>query len=164
MAADVGPVLVGTDFSDNAGVALVEARRLASRLGVRVEVLHVVDGARSESWGEQGEAGQWLITAGLTPEELLVRFGSPSVELARRAAELEPEVIVVGSHGRSGYQPLALGSTAARISVQARCPVMLVSPRIDRNEQVNGKTKPQSGGRDGAAGDEQGTTEGGTTR
>jgi nucleotide-binding universal stress UspA family protein len=164
MAADVGPVLVGTDFSDTAGVALAEARRLASRLGVRVEVLHVVDGARSVSWGENGEAERWLSMAGLAPDELLVRFGSPSVELARRAAELEPEVIVVGSHGRSGYQPLALGSTAARISVQARCPVMVVSPRIDRNEQRGGAMKPLAAGSDGAAGDEQGTTEGGKTR
>jgi nucleotide-binding universal stress UspA family protein len=161
--ADAGPVLVGTDFSENAGVALAEARRLASLLGVRVEVLHVVDGAFSESWGEQGEAGRWLVTAGLAPEQLLVRFGNPPVELARRAAELEPEVIVVGSHGRSGYQPLALGSTAARISVQARCPVMLVSPRIERNE-LGGSLKPLSGGRDGADGDDKGTTEGGTTR
>jgi nucleotide-binding universal stress UspA family protein len=164
MSAQIGPVLVGTDFSDNSGVALAEARRLAARMGTWVEVLHVVDGGPSIGWGEQGEAGRWLSTAGLEPDELMVRFGSPPVELARRAAELVPELIVVGSHGRSGYQPLGLGSTAARISVQARCPVVLVSPRVDRQELWGGEEPLQDVGRDGAAANYRGPTDGGKTR
>jgi nucleotide-binding universal stress UspA family protein len=130
MTAEVGPVVVGTDFSDSAGVALAEARRLASLLSARLDVVHVVDGHPAAGWGEEGEAGEWLRAAGLDPAGLVIRFGSPWVELARYAADVSPTLVVVGSHGRSGYQPLSLGSTATRVSMHARCPVVLVSPRL----------------------------------
>jgi nucleotide-binding universal stress UspA family protein len=135
LARNVGPVLVGTDFSESASLALAEARRLAALMGARVEVVHVVDGAHAAGWGEDGQAGNWLKTAQLDPAGLVVRYGSPWVELARYAAEVMPTLVVVGSHGQSGYQPLTIGSTATRISVHARCPVVLVSPRAVSAEQ-----------------------------
>ena len=39
-------------------------------------------------------------------------------------------MIVIGRHGRSGYQPIELGSTAARIGLAAHCPVVLVGDRV----------------------------------
>jgi nucleotide-binding universal stress UspA family protein len=128
--AKVGPVVVGTDFSESAGVALVEGRRLAALLQVPLHVVHVVDGKAASGWGADSEAGAWLRSAGLAVDDLVIRFGSPWVELARYASDVLPSLVVVGSHGRSGYQPLGIGSTSARISVQARCPVVLVSPRV----------------------------------
>jgi nucleotide-binding universal stress UspA family protein len=128
MAASSGPVMVGTDFSDTAAVALAEARRLARLLGAAVEVVHVVDGSEVEGWGAGADA--WLRAAAVEPGELVVRFGSPWVELVRYAAETSPALVVVGSHGLSGYQPLTVGSTASRVTVHSRCPVVLVSPRV----------------------------------
>jgi hypothetical protein len=55
---------------------------------------------------------------------------------------------VVGSHGESGYQPLGLGSTAARLSVQAGCPVVVVSPRVRAGKQERDLA---TAGREGAA-------------
>jgi nucleotide-binding universal stress UspA family protein len=129
-AAFAGPVVVGTDFSETATVALAEARRLAALLRVRVAVVHIADGTALPAWTDSGPAARWLRAASLRPADLIVRHGSPWVELARYAAEVRPTLLVVGSHGQSGYQPLAIGSTAARVSVQARCPVVLVSPRV----------------------------------
>lgn len=146
MARNVGPVLVGTDFSETAGIALSEARRLAALLGTRVALVHVVDGGLAAGWGEDGLASVWLKAAGVDPAGLVVRYGNPWVELARFAAEVVPTLLVVGSHGQSGYQPLAIGSTATRISVHARCPVVLVSPRAVQAEQEDVRA-----GRDGAA-------------
>jgi nucleotide-binding universal stress UspA family protein len=130
MVAGVGPVVVGTDFSDTAGVALVEARRLALLLGADVQVVHVIDGAPGSPTDSPELADRWLSAAGVRRESLTVRFGSAWVELARYASEVSPTLVVVGSHGRSGYQPLTLGGTAARVSVHARCPVVVVSPRV----------------------------------
>jgi nucleotide-binding universal stress UspA family protein len=147
METRAGPVLVGTDFSESARMALTEARRLAELLGTRLEVLHVVEGGITAGWGDAGEAGQWLRGAGLEPDDLVVRHGSAWVELSRYAAEVAPVLVVVGSHGRSGYQPLAIGSTAARVAVHARRPVVLVSPRVvSGQEQTAADTV-----RDGAA-------------
>jgi nucleotide-binding universal stress UspA family protein len=131
--AAVGPVVVGTDFSDTAGVALAEARRLALLLCTDVVVVHVADGQSAGSVLEGADAptaSGWLRSVGLTPDRLVVRNGSAWVELARYSAEVSPALVVVGTHGRSGYQPLTMGSTASRISLHARCPVVVVSPRV----------------------------------
>lgn len=141
MAAMVGPVVVGIDFSDSAGVALAEARRLAALLTARLDIVHVVDGSPAAGW-TAAQASEWLESVGLDPADLVIRFGSPWVELARYAADVKPTLVVVGSHGRSGYQPLALGSTAVRVSLQARCPVVLVSPRVAETETGVVKSMP----------------------
>lgn len=130
MAADIGPVVVGTDFSESAAAALGEARRLGALLGVAIEVVHVVDGAPATAWREGGRADEWLRSADMDVSELTIRFGSPWVELVRFEEDVSPVLLVVGSHGLSGYQPLAIGSTAARVSMHARCPVVLVSPKV----------------------------------
>lgn len=127
MAGTVGPIVVGTDFSETASIALAEARRLAGLMGAQLEVVHVVDGGGA--WSGDGAEG-WLDAAGLGAAQLVVRFGNPWVELARYAAEVSPSLVVIGSHGASGFQPLSIGSTASRVTVQARCPVVLVSPRV----------------------------------
>jgi nucleotide-binding universal stress UspA family protein len=127
VAGNVGPVVVGTDFSDNAAIAASEARRLADLLGVGVDVVHVVE--NGGNWVGDG-AERWLAAAGVSPDRLIVRYGSAWVELARYVAEVSPTLVVVGSHGTSGYQPLTIGSTASRVTVQSRCPVVLVSPRV----------------------------------
>lgn len=142
MAEGVGPVVVGTDFSDTAGVALAEARRLAALLRTDVVVVHVSDGSPAglpadESGPDAAEA--WLRTAGLTSEGLVVRTGSAWVELARFASEVLPTLVVVGSHGQSGYQPLNIGSTASRVSLHARCPVVVVSPRVASSSEGVGQ-------------------------
>jgi nucleotide-binding universal stress UspA family protein len=132
-----GLVVVGTDFSEASGTALTEARRLASLLQAVVQVVHVAE-AGSDGWVEPDEAVAWLAAADLEADALIVRFGGSWVELARYATEVSPLLLVVGSHGRSGYQPLTLGSTASRVSVHARCPVVVVSPRVVQSPVESG--------------------------
>jgi nucleotide-binding universal stress UspA family protein len=127
MAAKVGPVLIGTDFSDGSARALQEARRLAGLLGADLLVVHVSDGAAGTL---PTAAASWLAAAGVHAGEVVVRCGQAWVELARYASEAVPSLLVVGSHGESGYQPLDIGSTASRLSLHARCPVVVVSPRV----------------------------------
>lgn len=136
MAASVGPIIVGTDFSDTAGVALQEARRLAGLMGAGLRVVHVLDVAPSASWDQTGAVRAWLERAGLTVEDMVIRVGKAWVELARYAAETAPLLVVVGSHGQSGFQPLEIGSTATRLTLQSRCPVVVVSPRVGVQDTV----------------------------
>lgn len=121
------PILIGVDFSAGAAQALTEGVRLAQRLGTAIRVVHVV-----ERYGEREgllaiEAGDWMERCGLSRDALEYGTGVPWVELTRAAAESGASMIVVGSHGRTGFQPLALGSTAARLAVRAGCPVLVVA-------------------------------------
>jgi nucleotide-binding universal stress UspA family protein len=124
-----GCVLVGTDFSPGAAAALTEARLLAERLGCGVRLVHVVESTHATGWSLSDTAIDWLHTAGLEEAALDVRFGRPWVELVRMADTCRPMLLVVGSHGTSGYQPVSVGTTAQRLTLTARHPVLLVSPQ-----------------------------------
>lgn len=123
-------ILVGIDFSAGAAAALREARSLAWSLDSVLDLVHVVQGSPNGHWTSDPAAVTWMRAAHLSPRTLVVRRGVPWVELARRADETGAAIMVVGSHGRSGYQPVALGSTAARLAVAAPCPVLVARSRL----------------------------------
>jgi len=50
-------------------------------------------------------------------------------EIVARAADLPADLIVMGTHGRSGFDRLVLGSVAERVLVKAKCPVLTVPRR-----------------------------------
>ena len=55
-----------------------------------------------------------------------VHVGQTAEVIARLAGELECDLIVMGSHGRSGLAGLIMGSVASRVLHLAPCPVLLV--------------------------------------
>jgi nucleotide-binding universal stress UspA family protein len=55
--------------------------------------------------------------------------GSPSEKVAQLAADLDADLVVVGSHGHRGIERLFLGSVAERVARLARCPVWIVRPK-----------------------------------
>jgi nucleotide-binding universal stress UspA family protein len=123
-------ILVGVDFSDGSARALAEARGLSARVGGELVGLHVEEsfGRRdSDDGAGRAELAELAERAGLATGSLVVRRGFAWMELVRYAREIEPMVIVVGSHGSSGFQPLALGSTAARLGVLSPYPVLVVT-------------------------------------
>ncbi len=64
--------------------------------------------------------------AGIRCEHLL-REGDPADEILRAAASLDPDLIVMGSHGRRGFESWILGSHAERVLRTASCPVLTIS-------------------------------------
>jgi len=57
------------------------------------------------------------------------RRGSPAENVAQLAADLDADLVVVGSHGHHGISRVFLGSVAERVSRLARCPVWIVRPK-----------------------------------
>lgn len=66
------------------------------------------------------------------------RRGSPAHEIAQLAADLDADLVVVGSHGRRGVERMLLGSVAERTSRLAGCPVWIVRPK----NHVGGERAP----------------------
>jgi nucleotide-binding universal stress UspA family protein len=68
------------------------------------------------------------------------RRGSPAESVAQLAADLDADLVVVGSHGHRGLTRLLLGSVAERTSRLARCPVWIVRPKahaaVDRVPEI----------------------------
>ncbi len=55
-----------------------------------------------------------------------IHVGKPAHEIVRTAKEWPADLIVVGSHGRHGFQRALLGSTAEEVTRHAACPVLVV--------------------------------------
>lgn len=55
---------------------------------------------------------------------------SPALEIAQLAADLEADLIVIGTHGRRGFSRVLLGSVAEATVRFATCPVLVVRPKI----------------------------------
>lgn len=58
-------------------------------------------------------------------------YGSPAWEILARADELKPELIVVGSHGRSAVGRVFLGSISQKVLTEANCSVRVARGRIE---------------------------------
>jgi nucleotide-binding universal stress UspA family protein len=125
-------IIVGTDFSSTAALAVSKAQALAQRLGETLEVVHVVQEPRPGSWEPDPVERSWLKAVGEAAHRITIRHGTPWVELVRVADERGAFMIVVGTHGRSGFHTMALGTTASRLALLSPRPTILVSESLLR--------------------------------
>ena len=144
MTSRITTILVATDFSHASSGALDYGRLLALRLGASLRLLHVVDdpllaAAWSEAYAfdtselrERLREGARVELAKLAdaikdvPVATEVIVGSPARAIIGRTAEPDIDLVVMGTHGRSGVTHLLLGSVAERVVRAARCPVLTV--------------------------------------
>lgn len=140
-------IVVGVDFSAGAGRAVREARALATRLGAGLEIVHIREGRIGSPWTPDESARGWLDGEGLSPSDLHTRGGVPWLELVRCTWSPGADLLVLGTHGRSGCQPLSLGSTAARVVLASPRPVVLVGERTTTRESHGTRAPAPAPGR-----------------
>jgi universal stress protein A len=141
-------ILCPTDFSESSQAALSVALDLATRLGSRIDLVHILHVPIYVGW-EDSPAGL-AATAQLleesrarvqqqleaTAKEYAARGVPTSVHQYegtphQKIAELskDADLVVLGTHGRTGLPHLLLGSVAERVVRTAHCPVMTVPLR-----------------------------------
>lgn len=118
-------IIVGVDFSMGSAVAAAVAMRMAEAQGGQIRIIHVT-GLRTFGPSPANDADAWFEGLGLGPEDVEVRKGVPWIELVRAVTQNGASILVAGTHGRSGFQPLRLGTTAELVSLRSPVPVMLV--------------------------------------
>lgn len=142
-------ILVTTDFSDFSEPAVTYACAIAARFESELHILHVCPDAAMmipEAGGlgavgivDQAEAceaaaksqlkdlppGNWENGRDVIRE---TRIGSPFFEIIQYAKEQNIDLIVLGTHGRSGLTHLLMGSVAENVVRKAPCPVLTVKP------------------------------------
>ena len=131
-------ILLACDFSPLGKVALDEACQLASSLQAELLLLHVVSEpprfqrTTATLADRRRQAEEQLLSlldahAALTfTPRFIVREGAPAREIVRCAAEEGIDLIVMGTHGRTGLARATLGSVAENVLRSADCPVMVV--------------------------------------
>ncbi|HRO98673.1 MAG TPA: universal stress protein [Flavobacteriales bacterium] len=131
MTAQKNKILVPTDFTKVADVAINHAMKLAEHTAAEVYLLHVVpkqnevDEARQRLEIEVERARKWNDSI---PVHKLVRVGSIFDDIGDAAAEIAASLIVMGTHGMRGMQFLT-GSRALRVITSSNVPFIVVQER-----------------------------------
>jgi universal stress protein A len=139
-------ILFCTDFSENSRPALEYALDYAKTFGAELLILHIINSSQIgypsleegvpvdvrsalESIQQSVSKALDLISkecAGVTPVSAHSRVGSPAFEIVRFADENSAGLIVMGTHGWTGFKHLIMGSTAENVVRTADCPVLTV--------------------------------------
>jgi nucleotide-binding universal stress UspA family protein len=125
-------LLAPVDLSDVSRHALVYAAALARAQGGRVRVLYVADAFPGGRTAEDAKADldRFLAGAGIAPGAVDAASvaGDPKQEILAAAAALPADGIVMGTHGRGGFERFVIGSVTEHVLRKARCPVLAVPP------------------------------------
>ena len=138
-------ILYPTDFSQGARAAMDYAVSLAMDYRARLILLYVIQDISIAEWyvpstiaadnlvedmekGARKEMEKWAFEAReqVKDIETLVIRGIPFVEIVKTAKEKDVDMIVIGTHGRTGIDHMLFGSTAEKVLRKAPCPVLTV--------------------------------------
>jgi nucleotide-binding universal stress UspA family protein len=139
-------ILYPTDFSTPSADAAEQAIALARWYHARITALHVcvpifmpvpglpppVDRVGEAEKRRAREQATGCVDAGAAAGvgvDVVVEAGDPAREILDWAARLPADLIVMGTHGASGFERLMLGSVTEKVLRKAACPVLTVPPR-----------------------------------
>jgi nucleotide-binding universal stress UspA family protein len=142
---EIKKILIPTDFSETANLALEHAVKMASLVDAQITLVHVVStfafrvnlpelevdeaagkklstvvGAKLASIAEEIGASHGVKVT------TMVTSGRIREEVVRIADEIDADIIILGTHGVSGLREFFMGSNAFRIVSEAACPVLSV--------------------------------------
>ena len=144
------PIVVPTDFSEGAELALTLAVRFAKLLGAPLTLLHVYP--NPPPYLATGQIPVAAPPPPLSPEvfenvqarldslcdtgrqagvgcEIATLDGGAAEAIVEHAKKVAAELIVMGTHGRTGWRRALLGSVAEQVLRHATCPVVVVPLR-----------------------------------
>lgn len=150
---EIRRVLCPIDFSDHSRHALGHAVAFSGRYGIPLTVVHIYSTApvvlppptalmgapaTVPEGSASAETRQDLIdevrrfceplAAGESPE-VVVLEGTPAKEIVRLADQVQTNLLVMGTHGRTGFERLFLGSVTEKVVRTTRTPVLTVPPK-----------------------------------
>jgi nucleotide-binding universal stress UspA family protein len=143
---EIRRILCPVDFSDYSRRALDHAMAIARWYGSTVTALHVFSPAPVTAYGPGPLVFEPTMLMPVDREQLLantrafieaesapgvvidalVREGNAAVEILNEAACINADLLVIGTHGRSGFERFLLGSVAEKVLRKASCPVLTV--------------------------------------
>jgi nucleotide-binding universal stress UspA family protein len=152
-------ILHPTDFSERSGFGFQLACSLARDYGAQLIVMH----AAEQPMAFVGEGGvvsppvvdldalrqqlaQVLPEDPTLPVEHRLVQGDAAAQILRMAYETQCDVIVLGTHGRTGLSRLAMGSAAEQVLRRAPCPVVTVKAPVPATSAPGEATVESAGG------------------
>lgn len=147
MKTRITSILVPIDFSRGSAAALRFAKVMARQTGATLALVNVIDDVTMpDLWpaahtpsvpeirdamadGARQKLSRLCNAAGDLPMIWDVMFGVPAAVIVRRAKQRSYDLVIIGTHGRTGVRRLLMGSVAERVARLSPCPVVLVRDR-----------------------------------
>lgn len=145
LTEDTKTVLVAVDYSTLAAIAVEHGVHWASQQ--KVESLHFIHVAKSsaasdlEREAQRKELQSWLSkvlkSTGGVPEGVQVTahlvHGQPATSIVQLASDLLADLVILGTHGRTGIARMAMGSVAESVVRSSGCPVLVAREKSHHN-------------------------------
>jgi nucleotide-binding universal stress UspA family protein len=161
-------ILFPTDFSENSYLALDYAVNLAKVYGAQLYLLHVInkplgydsylltsfhiDEIEKQATSAARQAMLELIQTRIDEKvrvKIVLARGVPFAEIVDTAKTSKTDLIIMGTHGRTGVPQMLIGSVAEKVVRNAPCPVLTVKPAdsLEREikEEISQKVQPTRG-------------------
>lgn len=138
-------ILLPTDFSEHSKIAVSYALDLARKYSAEVHIIHVFDesaldpviiafGSNIQEYlakfqgGFEDAVNKFLAEWNIEGLKIIKIFkhGNPFYEMVTYARKNCMDLIVMGTHGRTGLAHMVLGSTTEKVIRKAHCPVLAV--------------------------------------
>lgn len=157
---EIKKILVPIDFSDFSIHALKYGVAIARHFGAKILLLHVISQELINEiktvrgfLGDIDPPGEFLerkkrdvneriekIVKGETDQTLfegqLIEVGIPAEEIIRVAEERKVDLVVIGTHGRSGLSHILMGSVAEKVVRRSPCPVLSVRVKAEEGSAL----------------------------
>ena len=141
----INRILIPTDFSSSAKYAFLYAIEFNKKFNARLQLLHVMQDFTDFSefnlspsilpqlyaeFEENATERMEEMVANFIPQDIIcdtyILHGIPFYEIVKFAQDEKSDLIIIGSHGRTGLQHMIFGSTAEKVVKKAACPVLVI--------------------------------------
>jgi len=151
---EIHHILCPVDLSDVSAWALRHAAVFAQRYRATIAVLHVANPivipatdwsiapspaailTDDERTALRTQVEAFVRAAGLAAADVIVDQGPPAKRVIAAAESLPADLIVIGTHGTSGFEHLVLGSVTEKVLRKAQCPVLTVPPHAHTTSKL----------------------------
>jgi len=149
MGPDIQKILVPIDFSDYSKSALKYAVNFCKNCKADMFLIYVVEPviyppdfsmgqiaipSVNSEWDERARQELDKLSKEEIPSSVtvktIIKTGKPFLEIIETAGELDVDLIIIATHGRSGVEHILFGSTAEKVVRKAPCPVLTLREPI----------------------------------
>jgi nucleotide-binding universal stress UspA family protein len=141
---EIKNILIPVDFSGTGEKVLEQAAFMSKRTNATITLVHIIedssegpdyngiplikDGSSPKECGEKNMASlkKRLFDTGVNKIECIIEAGVPNKKILEIAKRIKTDIIVMGTHGVSGFKEFVMGSHAFKVASEARCPVLTI--------------------------------------
>ena len=163
MEFDIKKILVPIDFSDYSKSALKYAVNFCKNFNAEMILIYVVEPviyppdfsmgqiaipSVNAEWDERARQELNKLAKEEIPDNVpvktIIKTGKPFLEIIENAGELDVDLIIIATHGRTGVEHILFGSTAEKVVRKAPCPVLTLREPIKGFKYKDGMKKENS--------------------